>query len=209
MPRTNRTWNASALPPKLPVTRSEFSICRSSSIATISASWRAFGLTRSAFRSTISPTFPKCWISLRPLSRGARTASSSPEGIASRSSRVTCSRTARARSIASCAAKVSLAIAPLLEAIGDRQLERVPGAITLDGMGPAPMLMTDLDRFLPARHLTRKRNRYFIGQLDPCGFSRVYPRLPMGLLVLQRVDVLREELSQVITGSDRRRPRAE
>ncbi len=71
-----------------------------------------------------------------------------------------------------------LSIAPLLEAAGDRRLAKVPGAVTRDGIGPAPMLMTDLDRFLPARHLTRKRHRYFIGQLDPCAsveFTRGCP----------------------------------
>jgi magnesium-protoporphyrin IX monomethyl ester (oxidative) cyclase len=71
-----------------------------------------------------------------------------------------------------------LAVAPLLEAIGDQHLEKVPGAITLNGAGPAPILMTDLDQFLPARHLTRNRKRYFIGELDPCGsveFTRGCP----------------------------------
>ena len=69
-------------------------------------------------------------------------------------------------------------IAPLLEAIGDRRLDKVPGAITPSGSGPAPILMTDLDRFLPARQLTRNRHRYFIGQLDPCAsieFTRGCP----------------------------------
>jgi hopanoid C-3 methylase HpnR len=71
-----------------------------------------------------------------------------------------------------------LSIGPLLDAIGDRQLAKVPGAITRDGTGPAPALMTDLDQFPPARHLTRKRKRYFIGQLDPCAsveFTRGCP----------------------------------
>jgi hopanoid C-3 methylase HpnR len=71
-----------------------------------------------------------------------------------------------------------LSIAPLLDAIGDRRLGEVPGAITLEGAGPPPMLMTDLDQFLPARSLTRKRHRYFIGQLDPCAsieFTRGCP----------------------------------
>jgi hopanoid C-3 methylase len=71
-----------------------------------------------------------------------------------------------------------LAVAPLLEAIGDQHLDKVPGSITSSGMGPAPILMTDLDQFLPARHLTRSRHRYFIGQLDPCAsieFTRGCP----------------------------------
>lgn len=71
-----------------------------------------------------------------------------------------------------------LSVAPLLDAIGDRRLTKVPGAITREGAGPAPILMTDLDQFLPARHLTRNRKRYFIGELDPCAsveFTRGCP----------------------------------
>ena len=59
-----------------------------------------------------------------------------------------CWRTARAQWV-EMRGEGELAVAPLLEAIGDQHLERVPGAITLNGMGPAPILMTDLDRFLP------------------------------------------------------------
>lgn len=66
----------------------------------------------------------------------------------------------------------------LLEAIGDRQLHKLPGVVTPEGAGPAAALMEDLDQFFPARHLTRRRNRYFIGVLDPCAsieFTRGCP----------------------------------
>ena len=66
----------------------------------------------------------------------------------------------------------------LLEALGDRNLHKVPGVMTLDGSGPAPKLMEDLDQFLPARHLARKRHKYFIGVLDPAAsieFTRGCP----------------------------------
>ena len=66
----------------------------------------------------------------------------------------------------------------LLEAIGDPKLETLPGVVTRHGLGPAPPLLDDLDRFPPARDLTRHRRRYFIGVLDPCAsaeFTRGCP----------------------------------
>jgi hopanoid C-3 methylase HpnR len=66
----------------------------------------------------------------------------------------------------------------LLEAVGDRQLSKVPGAVTPAGSGPPPPLLPDLDRFRPARHLARQRHKYFIGVLDPCAsaeFTRGCP----------------------------------
>jgi len=70
-------------------------------------------------------------------------------------------------------------IAPrLLEAIGDPKLETLPGVVTRHGVGPAPALLDDLDRFPPARELTRRRRKYFIGVLDPCAsaeFTRGCP----------------------------------
>jgi magnesium-protoporphyrin IX monomethyl ester (oxidative) cyclase len=60
-------------------------------------------------------------------------------------------------------------IAPLLlEAIGDPRLETLPGVVTRHGAGPSPTLLRDLDRYLPARHLARRRHQYRIGALDPC-----------------------------------------
>jgi hopanoid C-3 methylase len=54
----------------------------------------------------------------------------------------------------------------------------VPGAMTLDGDGPAPVFVHHLDDLSPARDLLRHRRRYYIGQLDPCAsieFSRGCP----------------------------------
>jgi len=66
------------------------------------------------------------------------------------------------------------AIAPrLLEAIGDPELGALPGVVTRHGAGPAPTLLDDLDRFRPARDLTRRRRRYFIGVLDPCASAEL------------------------------------
>jgi hopanoid C-3 methylase HpnR len=70
-------------------------------------------------------------------------------------------------------------IAPrVLEALFDPKLETLPGVVTRHGAGPAPTLADDLDRFPPARHLTRRRRKYFIGVLDPCAsaeFTRGCP----------------------------------
>src|SRR5262249_14463992 len=52
------------------------------------------------------------------------------------------------------------------------------GVVTRDGAGPAPLLIPDLSAFKPARHLARRRRKYFIGELDPCAsieFTRGCP----------------------------------
>src|SRR5262249_56477466 len=51
----------------------------------------------------------------------------------------------------------------LLEAAGDPRLSTLPGVVTRDGAGPAPIMLDDIDRFQPARDLTRRRHKYFIG----------------------------------------------
>lgn len=66
----------------------------------------------------------------------------------------------------------------LLEALPDMALETLPGVVTLHGTGPPPLLLDSIDRHLPARDLTRKRYKYFIGVLDPCAsieFTRGCP----------------------------------
>src|SRR5579862_9891585 len=71
-----------------------------------------------------------------------------------------------------------LGVQKLLEAIGDRQIEKVPGIATARGNGPAPLMVDDLDRYFPARDLARRRKKYFIGMLDPCAsieFTRGCP----------------------------------
>ncbi|MGI5861146.1 MAG: hopanoid C-3 methylase HpnR [Myxococcales bacterium] len=57
----------------------------------------------------------------------------------------------------------------LLEALrSDRKaLHRLAGVVTLEGRGPKPALVRDLDALVPARELARRRRRYFIGTLDP------------------------------------------
>lgn len=71
-------------------------------------------------------------------------------------------------------------IGPLLEAVEHdrRAVQRVPGAVTLDGCGPPPRLLASLDDVRPARDLVRHRRKYFLGTLDPCAsveFSRGCP----------------------------------
>ncbi len=72
------------------------------------------------------------------------------------------------------------AILSLLAALeGERgDIARVPGAVTLEGDGPAPAFVHSLDDHRPARDLLRHRRKYFIGVLDPCAsieFSRGCP----------------------------------
>jgi hopanoid C-3 methylase len=70
------------------------------------------------------------------------------------------------------------------EIIVPKMLDRAPnvdgmvGVATLRKIGPRSDLTTDINLFRPARQLTRRRRRYFIGELDPCAsieFSRGCP----------------------------------
>src|SRR4051812_39635017 len=66
----------------------------------------------------------------------------------------------------------------LLKAIPKHEVETVPGAVTREGKGPAPVLLENLDFYQPARDLLRRRRKYFIGELDPCAsieFTRGCP----------------------------------
>jgi magnesium-protoporphyrin IX monomethyl ester (oxidative) cyclase len=70
------------------------------------------------------------------------------------------------------------AVVPLLAAIRDGGLDRVPGIVTANGDGPGPRLLESIDSPRPARHLMRNRRKYFIGELDPCAsieFTRGCP----------------------------------
>ncbi|HSV08118.1 MAG TPA: cobalamin-dependent protein, partial [Candidatus Binatus sp.] len=72
------------------------------------------------------------------------------------------------------------AVAPaVLEVFaGSGSLTALPGVVTPDGRGPAPALVSDLAAHPPARHLARRRKKYFIGELDPCAsveFTRGCP----------------------------------
>lgn len=67
----------------------------------------------------------------------------------------------------------------LLEAARDGGLGEVPGAVTTDGTcKKVPLLLDSLDAPRPARDLTRRRHKYFIGVLDPAAsieFTRGCP----------------------------------
>ncbi|MDL4818814.1 hopanoid C-3 methylase HpnR [Actinomadura opuntiae] len=67
----------------------------------------------------------------------------------------------------------------LLEAARDGGLGEVPGAVTAEGTcKKVPLLLDSLDAPRPARDLTRRRHRYFIGVLDPAAsieFTRGCP----------------------------------
>src|SRR5262249_15439930 len=71
-------------------------------------------------------------------------------------------------------------VVELFEAIEHdrRAITKVSGVFTLDGEGPPPRLVENLDTLMPARDLLRHRRRYFIGTLDPCAsieFARGCP----------------------------------
>ncbi len=74
------------------------------------------------------------------------------------------------------------AIAALLTNLEDKPkavaLAATPGAVALSGSGLPPVFVEDLDALKPARHLVRRRRKYFLGPLDPCAsieFSRGCP----------------------------------
>jgi hopanoid C-3 methylase len=57
-------------------------------------------------------------------------------------------------------------------------VDGIAGVATLNGNGPRATMTTDINTIRPARHLTRRRRKYFIGELDPCAsieFSRGCP----------------------------------
>jgi magnesium-protoporphyrin IX monomethyl ester (oxidative) cyclase len=57
-------------------------------------------------------------------------------------------------------------------------LRDVPGLISRDGDGAAPRMLESIDEPRPARDLMRRRNKYFIGVLDPAAsieFTRGCP----------------------------------
>src|ERR1700733_13331252 len=66
----------------------------------------------------------------------------------------------------------------LLAALPDRAFGEVPGAVTAAGTGRPPKMLHSLDAPLPARHLGGRRNKYFIGVMDPAAsieFTRGCP----------------------------------
>jgi magnesium-protoporphyrin IX monomethyl ester (oxidative) cyclase len=66
----------------------------------------------------------------------------------------------------------------MLAAVRDGGHHGLPGVITPLATGPAGPLLESIDTPRPARELTRRRRRYFIGELDPCAsieFTRGCP----------------------------------
>jgi hopanoid C-3 methylase HpnR len=66
----------------------------------------------------------------------------------------------------------------LLAALPDKATAEVPGAVTADGPGRPPVMVHSLDDHLPARQLSGRRRKYFIGVMDPAAsveFSRGCP----------------------------------
>jgi magnesium-protoporphyrin IX monomethyl ester (oxidative) cyclase len=58
------------------------------------------------------------------------------------------------------------------------KVDGMPGVTTANKIGPRAEMMADINLIRPARHLTRRRRKYFIGELDPCAsieFSRGCP----------------------------------
>lgn len=58
------------------------------------------------------------------------------------------------------------------------RIDGLPGVVTPRGEGPRAAMLEDLNTSRPARHLSRRRRKYFIGELDPCAsieFSRGCP----------------------------------
>jgi hopanoid C-3 methylase HpnR len=71
-----------------------------------------------------------------------------------------------------------VAVGPLLDACRDGGAWQVPGVITPAGEGPPPVMLDSIDEPRPARDLMRRRNKYFIGVLDPAAsieFTRGCP----------------------------------
>ncbi len=68
----------------------------------------------------------------------------------------------------------------LLQALAEdpQNIHHIPGVATLNGEGPQPTFVPDLNDVSPARDLLRHRRKYFLGMLDPCAsieFSRGCP----------------------------------
>ncbi len=61
----------------------------------------------------------------------------------------------------------------------DRQaIAALPGIVTPAEEGPPPVIVKDIDRFMPAHDLVRRRDKYFVGDFDPAAsveFTRGCP----------------------------------
>ena len=148
------------------------------------------------FRDITWRTSPKSSTSQRRQRRGFPRFLSWSAGTARRSRQRRRSRTARVPSTACSKARARRGCRCCWRRsrLG-RDPATVPGAVTADAEGPAGTVHS-LDDFAPARNLLRHRREYFLGTLDPCAQRPpVLTRLPVGLLVLQCLDILRPQLS--------------
>ena len=94
-------------------------------------------------------------------------------------------------------------VAPqLVEACGDGigAVSGLPGVVTAEGSGPTPRLLEQLDEPLPARDLSGRRRRYFIGHLDPCASVELTRGCPWDCAFCTRLDVLRAHVPEAVGG---------
>ena len=92
----------------------------------------------------------------------------------------------------------------LLAALPDRALADVPGAVTRGRARAARRDAAQPGR-APARPAPGRAAPQVLHRGDgPGRVHRVHPRLPVGLLVLQRLDVLRPQLPQAVAGGSGR-----
>ena len=88
----------------------------------------------------------------------------------------------------------------LLAAVPDRALAEVPGVVTAEGAGRPPVMAAQPGR-PSARPPSRRAPPQVLHRGDgPGRLDRVHPRLPLGLLVLLRLDLLRPQLPPAIPG---------
>ena len=85
-----------------------------------------------------------------------------------------------------------------------RRSRRCPGVVTADGAGPPPLLIPEPRAAHARAPPHRAAPQVLHRRARPVRLDRVHARLPVGLRVLQRLDVLRPQLPQAVAA----RPRA-
>ena len=158
------------------------------------------GPRRSGSASTTWATCPR-WSTWPSRSRRRRRAvSSSPAGTASRSWPTQVLEHAGGAIDAVLRGEGETGAPALLAALPDRALAEVPGVVTADGAGPPAG-----DAAQPGRPSARPPPGRPPPQVlhrgdGPGRLDRVHPRLPLGLLVLLRLDLLRPQLPRLSPG---------
>ena len=118
-------------------------------------------------------------------------------------------RTRTARSTASCAARARASRrACSRPSPAARSSRRLPGVVTAERDRPAAAHGPDLGTHRRRAISAGGRHKYFIGELDPCASIEFTRGCPWDCCVLQRVDVLRAQLSQGLAGGGGRGPGA-